>query len=73
MRIRVVPLIVACGKRRARPPEGLALACAAHLALLKLPVESLAEASRLPDFVEATTRWMRVLEREGVEAALAHD
>src|SRR5207247_1332453 len=25
-----------------------------------------------PDFVEATTRWMRVLEREGAEGALAH-
>ena len=73
MRIRVVPLIVAFGKRRGRPPEGLALACAAYLTLLRLPVESLAEASQLPDFVAATTRWMRVLEREGVEAALAHD
>src|SRR5947208_1871071 len=71
MRIRVVPLIVSFGQRRERAPGGLALACAAHLALLKLPVDSLAEASRLPDFVEATTRWMRVLEREGVEAALA--
>ena len=73
MRIRVVPLIVAFAKRRAHAPETLALACAAHLALLRLPVESLAEASRLPDFSDATTRWMRVLEREGVEAALAHD
>jgi len=73
MRIRVVPLIGAFRKRRGRAPEGLALACAAHLALLRLPVESLAEASRLPDFVEATTRWMHVLEREGVEGALAHD
>jgi len=73
MRIRVVPLIVALANRRARGPESLALACAAHLALLRVPVESLAEASRLPEFVEATTRWMRVLEREGVEAALAHD
>jgi len=73
MRIRVVPLIVSFGQRRERAPGGLALACAAHLALLKLPVDSLAEASRLPDFVEATTRWMRVLEHEGVEAALAHD
>ncbi|PYP07756.1 MAG: hypothetical protein DMD59_14245 [Gemmatimonadetes bacterium] len=72
MRIRVVPLIVAYGRRR-RVPEGLALACAAHLVLQRLPVESLAEASQLPDFVAATTRWMRVLEREGVEAALAHD
>src|SRR5882762_4466801 len=73
MRIRVVPLIVAFERRRRRAPEGLALACAAHLAFLRVPVESLAEASRLPDFVEATTRWMHVLEREGVEAVLAHD
>jgi len=73
MRIRVVPLIVAFAKRRAQAPETLALACAAHLAHLRLPLESLAEASRLPDFVDATMRWMRVLEREGVEAALAHD
>jgi tagaturonate reductase len=73
MRIRVVPLIVAFGQRRRRAPEGLALACAAHLAFLRLPIEALAEASRLPAFVEAVTRWMRVLEREGVEAVLAHD
>jgi len=72
MRIRAVPLIVAFAQRRGRAPEGLALACAAHLVLLRLPVEALAEASRLPDFVEATTRWMRVLEREGAEGALAH-
>jgi len=73
MRIRVVPLIVASAQRRGRAPEGLALACAAHLAHLRVPVEALAEASRLPDFVAATTRWMRVLEREGAEGALAHD
>jgi len=73
MRIRVVPLIVAFAHRRARAPESLALACAAHLAFLRLPVETLAEASRLPDFVAATTRWTRVLEHEGVEGALAHD
>jgi tagaturonate reductase len=72
MRIRVVPLIVAFARRRGRAAEGLALACAAHLVLLRLPVEALVEASRLPDFVEATTRWMRVLEREGAEGALAH-
>jgi len=70
MRIRVVPLIVASAQRRGRAPQGLALACAAHLAHLRVPVEELAAASRLPDFVEATTRWMRVLEREGVEEAL---
>src|SRR5439155_18478661 len=45
----------------------------AYLVRRRLPVESLAEASQLPGFVAATTRWMRVLEREGVEAALAHD
>ena len=70
MRIRVVPVIVALANRGVSAPEGLALACAAHLTFLRLPVEALAEASRLPDFVEATTRWMGVLEREGVEAAL---
>jgi len=73
MRIRLVPLIVAFAQRRGRAPEGLALACAAHLAHLQVPVESLAEASRLPDFVAATTRWMRLLEREGAVGALSHD
>jgi tagaturonate reductase len=73
MRIRVEPLVVAFVQRRGRAPEGLALACAAHLAALRVGVETLAEASRLPAFVAATARWMRVLEREGVQGALAHD
>jgi tagaturonate reductase len=77
MRIRVVPLIVASAKRArgggGRAPEHLALACAAHLTLAKLPIGSLGDAAQLPGFVEATTRWMRVLEREGVEGALAHE
>jgi len=73
MRIRVVPLILAFANRRAAAPQGLALACAAHLAFLRVPVEVLAEASRVPDFVAATTRWTGVIEREGVEGALAHD
>ncbi len=76
MRIRVVPLIVASAKRTrgggGRAPEHLALACAAHLTLTKLPIGALGDAAQLPGFVAATTRWMRVLEREGVEGALAH-
>jgi tagaturonate reductase len=74
MRIRVVPLIVASAKRArgGRAPKHLALACAAHLTLTKLPIGALGDAAQLPGFVEATTRWMRVLEREGVEGALAH-
>ena len=66
-RIRVVPLIV----RRSAP--GLALATAAHLTFTRAPFESLGEAARIPEFVAATTRWMAVLARDGVEAALAHD
>ena len=73
MRIRVVPLIVASVNRRGRAPESLALACAAHLAFLRTGVEALAEASHLPAFVAATTRWMQLLEREGVAGALSHD
>ncbi len=73
MRIRVVPLIVAFVNRRGRAPESLALACAAHLAFLRMGVDTLAEASHLPAFIAATTRWMGVIEREGVEGALAHD
>ena len=71
MRIRVVPLIVSLAARRERAPERLALACAAHLTLAGLPIDALGDAAALPRFVEATTRWMRVLEREGVEGALA--
>jgi len=66
-RIRVVPLIV----RRSAP--GLALAAAAHLTFTRAPFESLGEAARIPEFVAATTRWMAVLSRDGVEAALMHD
>jgi tagaturonate reductase len=70
MRIRVVPLIVASATRQTRAPERLALACAAHLTLTKLPIDALGDAAKLPRFVEATTRWMGVLEREGAEGAL---
>ncbi len=66
-RIRVVPLI----GRRAAP--GLALAAAAHLTFTRSPFEALGDAARIPEFVEATKRWMAVLTRDGVEAALAHD
>src|SRR6266705_1937472 len=73
MRIRVVPLISAFTSRRGRAPEGLALACAAQLTCLGLPVAALAEASRLPTFVAAVTRWKLVIEQEGIEGALARD
>jgi tagaturonate reductase len=75
MRIRVVPLIGAFAKRagRERAPEGIALACAAHLALLRLPIDALAEAARLPAFVAAVNRWLLALQRDGVAAVLAHD
>jgi len=73
LRIRVVPLISAFTSRRGRAPEGLALACAAHLTCLGLPVDALAEASRLPSFVAAVTRWRQVIEQEGIEGALARD
>ena len=66
-RIRVVPLI----SRRAQPD--LELAAAAHLLFTRAPIASLGEAARIPEFVAATTRWMAVLARDGVEAALAHD
>jgi len=66
-RIRVVPLIV----RRAAP--GLALAAAAHLTFTRTPLAALAEAARIPEFAAATTRWMDVLKRDGIEAALTHD
>lgn len=70
MRIRVVPLIVTFAERLKRVPERLALASAAHLTLTKLPIEALGDAASLPAFVESTTRWIRVLEREGAEGAL---
>lgn len=66
-RIRVVPLIVR------RPAPGLALAAAAHLTFTRAPLEALGEAARIPEFVRETTRWMDVLKRDGVEAALTHD
>ena len=66
-RIRVVPLI----SRRAQPD--LTLAAAAHLLFTRAPLASLGEAAHIPEFAAATTRWLAVLERDGVEAALAHD
>lgn len=71
MRIRVEPVIVASTKRRRRAPERLALACAAHLTILRVPIETLSEASRLPDFVAAVARWRTVIEHEGIEGALS--
>lgn len=64
-RIRVVPLIV----RRPDLP-GLALAAAAHLTFTRAPAHALGEAARIPEFIAATTQWMAVLARDGVEAAL---
>jgi tagaturonate reductase len=64
-RIRVVPVIVR------RPAPSLALAAAAHLTLTRAPLEALGEAARIPEFVTSTQRWMAILVRDGVEAALA--
>ena len=63
-RIRVVPLIVR------RPAPALALAAAAHLTFLRAALDTLGEAAQIPEFTAATTRWMEVLSRDGVEAAL---
>ena len=73
-RIRVVPLIVSRALKRrlgdTASPEGLALASAAHLTFLGAPLDALGEAARIPEFAAATTQWMAVLSRDGVEAAL---
>jgi len=63
-RIRVVPLIVS------RAGLSLALAAAAHLTFTRAPLEALGEAARIPEFVTTTKRWMAILARDGVEAAL---
>ena len=62
--IRVVPLIVR------RPAPNLALAAAAHLTFTRAPLNTLGEAAQIPEFAIATKRWMEVLSRDGVEAAL---
>jgi tagaturonate reductase len=64
-RIRVVPLIAR------RPQPSLALAAAAHLTFTRAPLDALGEAAQIPEFAAATKRWMEVLSRDGVEAALA--
>ncbi len=64
-KIRVVPLI------SRRPQPSLALAAAAHLTFTRAPLEVLGEAARIPEFVTTTQRWMAILVRDGVEAALA--
>jgi tagaturonate reductase len=63
-RIRVVPLIVR------RPAPSFALAAAAHLTFTRAPLDALGEAARIPEFVAATSDWMAILQRDGVEAAL---
>jgi tagaturonate reductase len=73
MRIRVIPLIVSFVNRCGRAPQNLALACAAHLALLGQPLTALAEAAQLPGFAEAVDRWSTIIAREDVAGALAHD
>jgi tagaturonate reductase len=78
-RIRVVPLIVSRALKRRlgdnASPEGLslALAAAAHLTFTRASLETLGEAARIPQFVTTTERWMAILARDGVEAALAHE
>lgn len=73
-KIRVVPIIVSRALKRRlgddASPEGLALAAAAHLTFLRAPIEALGEAAQLPEFIEATKRWMNLLAEQGVEAAL---
>jgi len=64
-RIRVLPVIVR------RPAPGLSLAAAAHLTFTRASLETLGEAARIPEFVTTTERWMAILARDGVEAALA--
>ena len=76
-RIRVVPLIVSRALKRRlgdnASPEGLslALAAAAHLTFTRASLETLGEAARIPEFVTTTERWIAILARDGVEAALA--
>ena len=73
-RIRVLPLIIASF----RVLEGmdnpsasrLSLAAAAHLTFTRAPLDALGEAARIPEFAEATKRWMTVLARDGVEGVL---
>jgi mannitol-1-phosphate/altronate dehydrogenase len=73
-KIRVVPLIVSRALKRRlgddASPEGLALATAAHLTYTGAPLDSLAEAARIPGFVAATKRWMAILARDGALAAV---
>ena len=63
-RIRVLPVIVR------RPAPGLSLAAAAHLTFTRASLETLGEAARIPEFVTTTERWMAILARDGVEAAV---
>ena len=73
-RIRVVPLIVSRALKRRlgenASPEGLALAMAAHLTYTGAPLDSVAAAARIPEFVEATKRWMATVARDGALAAV---
>jgi tagaturonate reductase len=73
-RIRVLPLIIASFRRvqgtDKTPSPCLTLATAAHLRYTGAPLESLREAAQIPEFAAATTRWMEVLSRDGVGAAL---
>jgi tagaturonate reductase len=73
LRIRVVPSILAYVQQRGRAPEGLALCIAAYLRWAQTNPAGdpdLPRTVEVPEVRDATTRWLRVLESDGVEAAV---
>ncbi|HEX4628999.1 MAG TPA: hypothetical protein VH137_09440, partial [Gemmatimonadales bacterium] len=73
LRVRVVPSILAYVQRRGRAPEGLTLCVAAYLRWAESKPAGdpdLPRVEEIPAVRDATTRWLQVLESDGVDAAV---
>jgi tagaturonate reductase len=73
LRIRVVPSVRAYVQKRRHAPEGLALCVAAYLRWAQTKPAGdpdLPQTEDIPEVRDATTRWLHVLERDGVERAI---
>jgi tagaturonate reductase len=77
MRIRVIPSVIGLSRDHGAVPQGLAFALAAHLRMVNAPREWLADdalwgapLASVPGLVDATVRWLAVIDQNGVMRAV---